>query len=275
MEVPGGKDNKAFVCLFEAFGAALLIFAVNETATNSFPPIGIGLALFAGICMFGDVSGAHFNPAVTTAVFIKEGTENMGENFGFMLMIWISQMMGCLLGVLLVAGTQTKMDFNGESKVWPGMATLCPPAVYNEGCAPKDSLIAFKMFVAEMIGTFTLCGVILSQKYKNDAPGTLKAFAVGLTLVCSICMIGGISGGSINPAVALVQTIFQDRMNTGAGIDTSKTGYGSLAVYMLGPWTGGILAGLVSKLSEKALEQPGNKNEGGEPIAQPLMHAYK
>ena len=111
MEVPGGKDNKGFVCLFEAFGAALLIFTVNGTATNAFPPIGVGLALFAGVNMFGDVSGGHFNPAVSLAVFVKEGTEKMGDNIGFMIMIWMSQILGCIFGVLLVAGTQTQMEF--------------------------------------------------------------------------------------------------------------------------------------------------------------------
>jgi len=31
MEVPGGSDNKFFVCLYEALGAALLIFTVNAS----------------------------------------------------------------------------------------------------------------------------------------------------------------------------------------------------------------------------------------------------
>lgn len=70
------------------------------------------------------------------------------------------------------------------------------------------------MFMAEVMATFTLCAVILSQKYENDAPDTLKAFAVGLTLTCGATMIGGISGGCINPAVGLVQTVFQSIMVT-------------------------------------------------------------
>lgn len=46
--------------------------------------------MFAGVLMFGDVSGAHFNPAITAAVFVKEGTERMSENIGFMIMIWFA-----------------------------------------------------------------------------------------------------------------------------------------------------------------------------------------
>ena len=90
MEVPGGHDNKIFVCLYEFLGAALLIFTVNASQSGAFPPIAIGLALFAGINMWGAVCGAHFNPAVSIAVFIKEGTGKMSRNAGFMLMIWFS-----------------------------------------------------------------------------------------------------------------------------------------------------------------------------------------
>ena len=71
-------------------------------------------------------------------------------------------------------------------------------------CSPKNIGVMINMFVAEAIGTFTLCGVILSQKYNNDAPGTYKAFAVGLTLTCAALTIGGVSGGCLNSAVGLV-----------------------------------------------------------------------
>lgn len=70
------------------------------------------------------------------------------------------------------------------------------------------------MFLAEVIGTFTLCGVILSQKYDNKAPDTLVAFAVGLTLTCCALMVGGVSSGALNPPLAIAQTIFQNLMIT-------------------------------------------------------------
>jgi glycerol uptake facilitator-like aquaporin len=113
-------------------------------------------------------------------------------------------------------------------------------------CSPKNIGVMINMFVAEAIGTFTLCGVILSQKYNNDAPGTYKAFAVGLTLTCAALTIGGVSGGCLNPAVGLVQTFFQSIMFN------PRFEYGSLPVYILGPLMGGVLAGLKGKLDEAA-----------------------
>ena len=246
MEVPGGENAKTWVCLYEFLGAALLIFTVNASQSGAFAPIAIGLALFAGINLFGDVCGAHFNPAVTTAVFIKEGTSKMGKNAGFMVMIWLSQVLGCVFGVLITSIATTSPD---------NIALLCPPgtnALAGE-CAPSNSTTGFNMLIAEIMGTFTLCGVILVMKYNApDTPGALKAFSVGLTLTCAACMIGGISGGCLNPAVGFVQTIFQDAMITTR--DGVAPGYGTLWLYLLGPFLGGILAGLVSKMDESARE---------------------
>ena len=133
MEVPGGHGNKLWVLIFEMLGAALLIFTVNASAhATSFEDLGspdafaVGLALFAGICLFGDVSGAYFNPAVTLAVFIKEGK---ASNVGFMLMIWVAQIVGCILGVTIAAGTQHTLSDAGLEMPFPGIAHLCPPEV--------------------------------------------------------------------------------------------------------------------------------------------------
>ena len=164
--------------------------------------------------MFGDISGGHFNPAVSLAVYIKERSaqsQKRNPDFGFMVLIWLSQIIGCCVGVLLVAACQQMdKDLDGPT---PGIAFLCPPMMIMAGknedgtwnCGPGSTARMFNMLLAEIMGTFTLCGVILSIKYGDyDAPGTLKAFTVGLTLTCAIFMIGGISGGSINPAVGLV-----------------------------------------------------------------------
>ena len=59
----------------EVFGTFALVFAgtgaiiINETTNGAFTPVGIaltfGLIILAMIYTFGDISGAHFNPAVT------------------------------------------------------------------------------------------------------------------------------------------------------------------------------------------------------------------
>ena len=52
-------------------------------------------------------------------------------------------------------------------------------------------------------------GVIITAKYFDGAKDLfLNAFVIGLTLFFCISMCAGVSGGCLNPAVGLVQTLF-------------------------------------------------------------------
>ena len=53
---------------------------------------GFGLALLAGIYMFGGLSGAHFNPAVTLAMLLRKDT-NSSDAIGYI----IAQVAGAVL----------------------------------------------------------------------------------------------------------------------------------------------------------------------------------
>lgn len=65
------------------------------------------------------------------------------------------------------------------------------------------------LFLAEFIGTFIFVNIILSIKYHNGAVDlVVNALSIGITLFLAVILIGGISGGALNPAVGLVQTIF-------------------------------------------------------------------
>ena len=93
MEVKGGWENKGYVLLFEMIGTANLLYAINTSAKNGnggWQPFAVGLTIFGNICIFGEVTGGHFNPAVTIAVLIAEGSKNMGRNIKFAIMIIIA-----------------------------------------------------------------------------------------------------------------------------------------------------------------------------------------
>lgn len=77
MEVPGGHANKKNVLLYECLGTAFLLVSINMSAhfggSGSFQPIAVALTLYSLIMIYGPVSGAHFNPAVTVGVFVVNG----------------------------------------------------------------------------------------------------------------------------------------------------------------------------------------------------------
>ena len=92
MEANGHK-RMATVCACEFLGTALFIFGIIETKL----PISIPFSLLASIVIWGDITGGHFNPAVTIAVFTQLG--DYGKNFLFMILIILAQCLGGFLGI--------------------------------------------------------------------------------------------------------------------------------------------------------------------------------
>ena len=59
----------------------------------------------ANILFLGGVSGGHFNPAVSLAVYVREWQKSPDKRFRNALqlvMMWISQIIGASIGVWLV-----------------------------------------------------------------------------------------------------------------------------------------------------------------------------
>lgn len=94
MEVPAGHSFKFDVLLVEFVATSFLVFAVLVSAGN---PIAVAGTLFCLILASGPITGAHFNPAVTLAVFIWN--RKFKKDLCFMLMIFVAEFAGGLLGV--------------------------------------------------------------------------------------------------------------------------------------------------------------------------------
>ena len=78
---------KFFAELIGTFVFILLILVItskNTEAVNVAIPIGLALAI--SIVIFGDITGGHFNPAVSFAMFIR----NPKVFTGLMLLIYIT-----------------------------------------------------------------------------------------------------------------------------------------------------------------------------------------
>ena len=65
-------------------------------------------------------------------------------------------------------------------------------------------------------------------------------------MTAMIGMAGPVSGAALNPAVGIVQTVFQALVIDHDSIEVGdkRPGFGSMWIYIFGPFVGGILAAL-------------------------------
>lgn len=233
------------VYLFEFLGTAMLILLGNGIVANVVLKgtkganagwVGIsvawGIAVFCGVFISADVSGAHLNPAVTIGL-ATAGKFGWGMVPGYML----SQVLGAMMGNLLIWLTYKK-QYDATDDQSALLATFSTsPAIRSP----------FWNFITEVIGTFTLVfGVFyIAGGTFADEPislGSIDALPVALLVMGIGFGLGGPTGYAINPARDLGPRIMHAILplkNKG----TSDWSYAWVPV--VGPLVGGFLAAMV------------------------------
>merc|ERR1719465_339908 len=171
--------------LSEFLGTFYLVLTVglNVIGNSAAPALSIGAALMLMIYALGGVSGAHFNPAVTTALTIS-GKSPASDIPHYMA----SQLLGGLAGALVYSGITGKT------------VPLAPATGHSWSHAG----------FAEIMYTFVLCFVVLNvatlsgQYLTNGGKASqIYGLAIGFCIVVGGYAIGSVSGGSLNPAVSI------------------------------------------------------------------------
>lgn len=105
---PNSIKNILTLFAYEALGTAILVFTWNFDGIY----MAFGVMLAATLC--GGITGGHFNPAVTVAVFIAEF--NFKENLKPFIILIMAQLTGALFGVLLFYIAAHDFTVIGEEK---------------------------------------------------------------------------------------------------------------------------------------------------------------
>jgi len=197
--------------LVEFIGTFFLVFTVGMSVRSGAPlaPLAIGASLMVMIFAGGHVSGGHFNPAVTLAVFFRSRGKGGKSD---LVPYWIAQFLAGLVAALLVT-----FLFAGKPS---------GPALH--GTVPS--------VVVEFLFTFALAWVVLNvATAKATAGNSFYGLAIGMTVFVGATAVGGVSGGAFNPAVGLgVFTM---------GLESAK----QFGVYLLSDLAGGAVAALAYK----------------------------
>jgi aquaporin Z len=161
----------------EFIGSFFLVLTIGCTiipaAAGVIAPLAIGAALMVMVFATGHISGAHLNPAVTLAVFLR-GKFPAKDVIPY----WIAQIaagiVAAVVAVFLCGKSGTPMEI-----------TSVPAA-----------------FVAEFLFTFALAFVVLNVA-TGTAINSFYGLAIGMTVMVGAFAVGSISGGAFNPAVAV------------------------------------------------------------------------
>jgi len=202
--------------LTELIGTFFLVLTIGCTVigggTGVIPPLAIGAVLMVMVFAGGHISGAHYNPAVTLAVWMRGRCDAKD-----VLPYVASQAVGAVLAAA------------GVSFLRAGMEVV--PMRVDVGRA----------FVAEVLFTFALAYVVLNvATAKGTAGNSFYGLAIGMTVMSGAFAVGHISGGVFNPAVALGITLM------------GLSGLGSIWIYLAANFLGGAAAALAFKLVNPA-----------------------
>lgn len=192
-----------FAIVFFGTGAIIVNQEYGGVIGHAGIAITFGLIVMAMIYALGDISGAHFNPAVSIAFYAA------GKFPASRLMPYIiSQFTGAVIASIF-------------------LRLLFPSNVTLGATLPSGSV--WQSFIMELILTFFLMLVILHVAHGSKEQGLFAGLAIGSVVLLEAMFAGPVCGASMNPARSLGPAVISGQTNV-------------LWLYQLAPVAGALLA---------------------------------
>jgi aquaporin Z len=201
-----------FAIVFCGTGAIIIDQQTNGAITHVGIAMTFGFIVMSMIYALGNISGAHFNPAVTIAFAVAKRFESKQ-----VMPYIISQLMGAIAASYLLKLMFPVNEFLG--------ATL-----------PAGSEL--QSLVLEFILTFFLMLVILNVAHGSKEQGMFAGIAIGSMVLLEAMFAGPVCGASMNPARSLAPAI-------------ASTHVEHLWIYLIGPVAGASAAVFIWKYISK------------------------
>jgi aquaporin Z len=199
--------------LVEFIGTFFLVTTIGFTVlkpgdAGNLAPLAIGSVLMVMIYAGGHISGGHYNPAVTLAVFLR-GKCPASDVVPY----WAAQVAGAAAAAAVVLFTKDH------------------PAV------EASVLDVNKSLLVEFIYTFALCYVVLNvATAKATAGNSYYGLAIGFTVLAGAFAVGSVAGAAFNPAVALGVTLM------------GLSSWPNIWIFLAANFAGAVVAALVFNL---------------------------
>jgi aquaporin Z len=203
-------NSKSLVVEF--LGTFFLVLVVGmtviEPGAGALAPLAIGATLMVMVYAGGHLSGGHYNPAVTLAVWMRGSCPSRD-----VLPYMVTQ---------LFAGLVAGLTVNYVKGGVPVVAAAPDPA---------------RALLVECLFTFALAYVVLnSATSRKTAGNSYYGLAIGFTLVIGAFAGGAVSGGVYNPAVAVGITTM------------GLSALGNIWIFLVANLAGGVLAAIAFRI---------------------------
>ena len=214
--------------IMEALGVFALCYvggwSVEWAINGNLDLAGVALAHFVVLSMFiyigFDISGSHFNPAVTLAL-CATGYQDKKEGIRYI----IAQCVGSLTaGFVLLSTRPRSLDAKVASIHQLGFPSLNPNYSMLNG------------FFCEFIATGCLVLCVFSAGVHKKASAEVTSACVGLSLGLMVLAIGNYTGAALNPCRVLGPAFFAGR--------SLERGFW---IYYAGTLAGGLFTGVAYK----------------------------
>jgi MIP family channel proteins len=224
-------SNKLSTCLLAEFiGTFALIFIGAGAGAMAGHLVGValahGLVILSFAYAYGHISGAYLNPAVTLGAWVTGHIEATRA-----LSYMVVQVIGGIAAAFVLKWLLGAASGLGATRLAHGLDL-------HGSTINIDTTMGI---VIELIITFFLTNAVLNAPASGNRAGA--GIAIGLTLTFCILFTGPLTGGSANPARSI-------------GPDVALGVYDDLWVYIVGPASGGLLAGLLHRY---VLTAPGSE----------------
>ncbi|MCI4331197.1 MAG: aquaporin [Thermoplasmata archaeon] len=215
-------------------GAAVFTAGNPDNARTVLVAAAVGLTVMAGAYIFGDISGGHFNPAVTLSMAASRRMPARD-----VLPYLVAQIVGGFTGILIVVGIAY-----GSTPGWKtGLLSSFGSQCYASSTAPLGCTYSMgSVFLIEMVLTFLFVLVIQMITRPENGAKNLAPLGIGLTLVVANLTAIPVDGASLNPvrsfSPAVASQIWQF-----SGV--TPWALGESWLFWVAPIVGGLLAAAV------------------------------